>query len=141
MHAVRWALALLLAAFFAYFGVQKFIANPNPIFSLIAERSGIALFEPTVRMLTGAAELIAAVLLAIPATRRLGALLGLAILLGAIGFHFSPWLGIDVPGIGTSLFAMAVGGLVLTVAVLTLESRAGRPDPYRDRTVGESRSR
>jgi hypothetical protein len=47
-------------------------------------------------MLVGISELIAAILLILPATRIFGALLGLGILFGAIGFHLSPWLGISV---------------------------------------------
>ena len=59
---VRWGAALLLAAFLAFMGIQKFVplGEPNLIFSIIAERSGISLFEPAVRMLVGVAELFAA---------------------------------------------------------------------------------
>ena len=49
-------------------------------------------------------------------------MLGLLILIGAIVFHFSPWLGIDVPGIGPSLFYTALAGLALNLVVLVLES-------------------
>ncbi len=114
MKHLSLILALLLAAGFIFFGVQKF-GTTNPVFSIIAERSGIGLFEPLVRMMTGAGELLAALMLLIPAARKLGTLLGLAILIGAIGFHLSPWLGINVPGIGHGLFATAVIMLVINV--------------------------
>ena len=114
MNHLSLILALLLAAGFIFFGVQKF-GTTNPVFSIIAERSGIGLFEPLVRMMTGAGELLAALMLLIPAARKLGTLLGLAILIGAIGFHLSPWLGINVPGIGHGLFATAVIMLVINV--------------------------
>ena len=65
-------------------------------------------------MLTGVAELGTALLSLIPRTRLLGALAGLGVLIGAIGFHLSPWLGINVPGIGHGLFITAVIMLVLT---------------------------
>lgn len=114
MKHLSLILALLLAAGFIFFGVQKF-GTTNPVFSIIAERSGIGLFEPLVRMMTGAGELLAALMLLIPAARKLGTLLGLAILIGAIGFHLSPWLGINVPGTGHGLFATAVIMLVINV--------------------------
>lgn len=111
-------LSLIVAALFLFFGVQKFIANPNPIFSIIAERSGISLFEPGIRMITGVAELGAGLLILLPKTRKLGALLGLAIVSGAILFHLSPWLGISVPGMGHGLFITAVVLFVLNLILI-----------------------
>lgn len=125
MTGIRWALALMLAAFFVFMGAQKFGAT-NDIFELIAAKSGIRFFEPYVRMATGAAEIVAALLLILPKTRMKGALLAMMILIGAIGFHLSPWLGIDVGGnMGKSVFIMAMGAFVLTAAVFGLE-RASR---------------
>ena len=124
MNMMRWILALMLAAFFVFMGAQKFGAE-NIIFAAIAKNSGIGLFEPFVRMATGAAELLTAVLLILPKTRMKGALLALAVLLGAIGFHLSPWLGISIEGMGNSLFIMAIGALVLTCSVMALEKASG----------------
>ena len=76
------------------------------------------------RMITGAAEILTAILLVVPKLRTNGARIGLLVLLGAIGFHLSPWLGISVEGMGNSLFMMAIGGLILTSAVLLLERLA-----------------
>ena len=116
MKNVLLILALVVAAGFIFFGVQKF-GSENIIFATIAERSGISLFEPLIRMLTGVAEVGTAILILIPRTRFLGALAGLGVLAGAIGFHLSPWLGINVPGIGHGLFITA---LVLTALTATL---------------------
>lgn len=121
MNKVTLILSLLVAAGFVFFGVQKFGAT-NPIFSIIAERSGISLFEPVIRMLTGVAEIVTALLILFPRTRLLGALAGLGVLAGAIGFHLSPWLGINVPGIGHGLFITAVTMFVLT-AILFVRLR------------------
>lgn len=121
MKHLNLILAIILAIGFIFFGVQKFGAT-NPIFSIIAQRSGISLFEPVIRMATGAGELAAAALLLYPKTRNLGILAGLAILIGAIGFHLSPWLGINVPGIGHGLFITAVAMLILNL-VLAVRSR------------------
>ena len=122
--------AILLAAFLAMMGMQKFGAE-NFIFATIAERSGISLFEPVIRMLTGAAELGAAVLLLIPRTRLFGALGAVAIIGGAIMFHLSPWLGINVamaPGEEPSpmLFMMATGSFLLAIFTLILARASGR---------------
>lgn len=68
-------------------------------------------------MLTGAAEVVTAILILVPRTRLLGALGGIGVLAGAIGFHLSPWLGISVPGMGHSLFFMALGLLALNAAL------------------------
>lgn len=120
MIILRWVLVLVLAAFFVFMGAQKF-GSENIIFATIAERSGISLFEPVVRMVTGTAEILTAILLVIPKMRTNGARIGLLILLGAIGFHISPWLGISVEGMGSSLFMMALGASILTCTVLFLE--------------------
>ena len=113
-------LAYVLAAGFLFFGVQKFGAT-NEVFDIIAQRSGISLFEPGIRVLTGMAEIAVAVMLVLPKarTRILGAGLGYILLVGAIGFHVSPWLGINVPGIGHGLFFTAVALLTINIFALS----------------------
>ncbi len=125
MTKATLALSLVLAAGFVFFGVQKFGAE-NIVFETLAERSGIFLFEPYIRYLTGVGELTAAVLLLLPRTRLVGALIGLGLLVGAIGFHLSPWLGINVPTIGHGLFytALAMTALIVTNTVLLKKSGA-----------------
>ena len=71
-------------------------------------------------MLTGVAELGAGLLILMPKTRKLGALAGLAIVTGAIGFHLSPWLGISIPGMGHGLFITAVVLFVLNLLLLAV---------------------
>ena len=121
-NIIKHGAAILLAAFLVMMGVQKFGAE-NIIFATIAERSGIALFEPQIRMLTGVLELIAAVLLLIPGIRSLGSLLAFSLIGGAIAFHLSPWLGIMISMASgapatSSLFLMAVGSFLLSCFVL-----------------------
>jgi uncharacterized membrane protein YphA (DoxX/SURF4 family) len=107
-------LSPLLALAFIVFGVQKIPPN-NLIFQTLADNSGIGLFEPVIRVLTGVAELVAGGLLLFNRTRMTGAALGLLVLLGAVGFHLSPWLGINVPGVGSGLFYIAMTMLALNV--------------------------
>ncbi len=132
MKILNWGLAILIAAFFVMMGSQKFM-GANPIFQYIAEHSGIGLFEPGVRMLTGAAEIAAALLILLPRTRTLGALLAIAVLAGAIVFHLSPWLGISVSTAFTAdggygektpmIFIMAVSFLVLSAGLLFIQRK------------------
>jgi len=110
-------LPLVLGAGFIFFGAQKFGAE-NAIFEIIAERSGLSFFEPHIRRLTGVAELAAGLLLILPRTRKLASLLGFGILLGAVGFHLSPWLGINVPGIGHGLFFTAFAMTALNTVLI-----------------------
>jgi uncharacterized membrane protein len=125
MGKLTLILSLVLAIGFAFFGVQKFGAE-NIVFETIAERSGISLFEPTIRYLTGLAELAVAGLFLIPRTRLLAALGGFGLLVGAIGFHLSPWLGINVPTIGHGLFFTALALFVLTIVTAFLLQKEGR---------------
>lgn len=97
-RVLSWALALTLAGLLLFEVWQAFFwLHPNAVFGLIALRSGISFFEPWMRYIVGALEVLAVAMLLWPATRPKGALLSLAIVLGAIGFHLSPWLGIAIP--------------------------------------------
>lgn len=112
LHALSWILRLLVAAILAQTLFFKFTAAPESVF--IFERLGI---EPWGRIGSGLAELLAAVLLLVPATVSLGALIALGVITGAVGAHLTR-LGIEVQGDGGLLFAMALlvlfasGGLV-----------------------------
>jgi hypothetical protein len=72
--------------------------------------------EPWGRWASGAAELAAVVLLLVPRTAALGAVLALGVMAGAIGAHLTG-LGIEVQGDGGTLFALA---LVTTAASATV---------------------
>lgn len=83
----------------------------------------------------GSAELIACILLLIPATRHWGALFGFCILCGAIFFHIFTPLGIAVefpgaqPGGDPLLFYMAVAAVSCLLALVVM---------YRQRYFGKS---
>jgi hypothetical protein len=72
--------------------------------------------EPWGRIGSGVAELIAAVLLLIPATAGIGAILALGIISGAILSHLTK-LGIQVQGDGGLLFGLAVTVFVCALLV------------------------
>ena len=73
--------------------------------------------EPWGRWASGAAELVAVVLLLVPRTAALGGLLGLGVMTGALGSHLTR-LGIDVQGDGGMLFALAIVTLVASATVV-----------------------
>jgi putative oxidoreductase len=63
--------------------------------------------EPWGRWLSGIFELIASVLLLVPKTQILGAVLGMGVMMGAIASHIL-FLGISVQGDGGLLFGLAL---------------------------------
>lgn len=73
--------------------------------------------EPWGRLGVGALELIAAVLLLIPATAWLGGVLALGLMLGAIGMHLTI-LGIVVQNDGGYLFMLAILVALCSVYIL-----------------------
>jgi hypothetical protein len=127
IQIVSWALALAFAAALIFLvGLPKFIGpEPNPIFALIAGRTGLSLFEPYLRYATGAAELVAAILLVIPRTRFYGAMLAGAVTLGAIGFHLSPFLGVQIPQMDQLVPLLQAGRSVAEIDAMGLPTDGG----------------
>lgn len=136
MKNVRWGLSVLLAVFLVFMGSQKF-GDANPVFSYIAEMSGIALFEPVIRTMVGIAEMAAAILILLSTfsgrLRGVGALVSTALIAGALGFHLSPWLGINAPVAFTTdggyefspmLFGMAVAFFLISVVLVWMDREA-----------------
>ena len=134
-----WALSLFVAfifvqsTFFKFSGAEETVI----IFSTIAAwMSSIGLPEALATAFgrfgaygVGTAELIAAALILVPATRRLGASLSLLVISGAIFFHLFTPLGIDrvIDQAGTTdggaLFATAVAVWASSALVLALAGR------------------
>lgn len=109
---VSWVLQLVVAGillqtlFFKFTGAAESIY----IFSTLGA-------EPWGRIGSGVVELIASILLLVPATTTIGAALALAVITGAILSHLAI-LGIEVQGDGGLLFVLAVvvflaSGLIL----------------------------
>lgn len=78
--------------------------------------------EPFGRIGVGIAELIAGILLLIPKTAWLGALLSIGLMLGAVIMHLTI-LGIEIKNDGGILFTTAVITLLLSVVILFMERR------------------
>jgi uncharacterized membrane protein YphA (DoxX/SURF4 family) len=108
---VAAAVILLQTLFF------KFTAAPESVY--IFTKVGL---EPWGRIGSGIAELIAAILILIPATTWLGAGLTLAVMAGAIFSHLTV-LGVVVMDDGGLLFGLALAVAVCSIALLFLQRR------------------
>jgi putative oxidoreductase len=118
--AVDWACRLVAAAILFQTLFFKFTAAPESVHiftTLGIERWG--------RIASGVAELVACVLLIVPRTGALGALLALGVMSGAILSHLTR-LGIVVLDDGGLLFALALVVFACSATVLGLE-RASLP--------------
>ena len=96
--------------------------------------------EPWGRIGSGVVEMIAAMLILIPRTVALGAILALATMVGAVGAHLSR-LGVVVKEDGGLLFGLALTVLTGSLALLIIH---GRQIPWLGRrpgTVGNHPSR
>jgi uncharacterized membrane protein YphA (DoxX/SURF4 family) len=109
-----WVLQLVVAGillqtlFFKFTGAAESVY----IFSTLGA-------EPWGRIGSGVVELIAAILLLVPATATIGAALALAVITGAILSHLTV-LGIDVQGDGGLLFGLAIAVFVASGVILLL---------------------
>jgi len=97
-----WILRLLAAVILLQTLYFKFSAAPESIY--IFSKIGM---EPWGRITTGIFELIAGILILIPATTAYGASLAIALMAGAIFFHLTK-LGISVQNDGGQLFIYAL---------------------------------
>jgi putative oxidoreductase len=105
------AVIMLQTLFFKFSGAEESIY----IFTTVG-------MEPWGRFLVGAMELVAAILILIPATSWLGALLALGLMTGAIGMHLTI-LGISVKDDGGYLFFLAVVVAASSALVLYVERK------------------
>ena len=107
-----WVLRLLAAIILLQTLYFKFTAAPESIY--IFSRIGM---EPWGRIGTGILELIAGVLIVIPATTAFGSLLAVALMAGAIFFHLTK-LGVNVQHDGGQLFLYALVVFLSSIALV-----------------------
>jgi len=106
---------LLQTLFFKFTGAEESVY----IFSSVGTFVGIPAVEPWGRIGSGVIELIASILLLVPATASLGAILTIGTMAGAIVSHLVI-LGIEVKGDGGLLFGLALTALTGSVIILVL---------------------
>lgn len=115
-----WALRIIPAVIMLQTLYFKFSAAPESV--ALFEQLGM---EPFGRIGVGVGELIASILLLIPRTTWMGAVLGLGLMAGALFFHLTI-LGIVHNGDGGALFGMATVAF-LCCAVLVWQNRGQVP--------------
>jgi uncharacterized membrane protein YphA (DoxX/SURF4 family) len=113
LNILIWVLRLTAAVIMLQTLYFKFTAAPESVY--IFSALGM---EPLGRISVGCMELIAAILIIIPRTTGLGALMGAGIMSGALFFHLTK-LGIVVQNDGGQLFILALI-VFISCAVLAL---------------------
>ena len=117
MKTFSWIARIVVALILVQTLFFKFTAAPESVY--IFETGGM---EPWGRIGSGIAELVAAILLLIPRTKVIGALMALGIISGAIFLHLTT-LGIKVQGDGGTLFYLAVAVFVFSAALAVLHRK------------------
>jgi hypothetical protein len=106
---------LLQTLFFKFTGAEESVY----IFTTLGRFVHVAGVEPWGRIGSGVIELIAGLMLLVPATASLGAALAMGVMAGALASHILV-LGIEVKGDGGLLFALALTAFVGSAVVLVL---------------------
>lgn len=109
-----WILRILAAIILLQTLFFKFTAAPESVY--IFSKIGM---EPWGRIGIGVMELIASILILIPATTLFGAMIGTGLMAGAIFFHITR-LGISVQNDGGQLFIYALIVLLSSVAIIII---------------------
>lgn len=109
-----WALQLVVAVILLQTLFFKFTGAAESVY--IFSTLGV---EPWGRIGSGIVELVAAILLLVPATVTVGAALALVVIVGAIVSHLTV-LGIAVQGDGGLLFLLALTVFIGSAAILVL---------------------
>jgi len=117
LSIVSWMLQLVAAAILFQTLFFKFTGAEESVY--IFTKLGM---EPWGRIGSGVVELVAGVLLLIPRTVPLGALVALGVISGAIVSHLTK-LGIVVQNDGGMLFGLAVVVFVASAVVLAIRRR------------------
>jgi uncharacterized membrane protein YphA (DoxX/SURF4 family) len=122
VDVIPWLLAVFIAYIFLFYLQFKFTGHPGSVqlFTTITDWLGLHGYEKVMRIGTGSMELIASILLLIPATQVVGAALALGIMTGAIFFHLVSPLGVDPYGDGGVLFHQACGVWLSSVVILLI---------------------
>lgn len=84
-----------LGLFLVSSGLAKFAGGH--VFQYIEHRSGLDIFHPYMNHATGVAEVLAGAFILFRTTRLVGGAMAAGIMVGAVGFHLSPWLGVSMP--------------------------------------------
>lgn len=114
---ISWVLRIIAAIILLQTLYFKFTAQPESV--ELFTKLGV---EPWGRIGTGIIELITCILLLIPSTIAIGALLGIGLMAGAILSHIMV-IGIQSQGDGGQLFILALIVLVCCLVLLVIKKQ------------------
>ncbi len=144
-----WVLGLFLAVMLLWVAADTLAPQPpaqNHLFAVFRDASGVAYFEPLGRFGVGVLEVLAALLILVPFTRRIGAILSFVIMLFLAALVVQLVIqGITVPvdtiGEGgvvstaetdpSGLFYLILGLLVASIAVIVIHPGRNAETEYR----------
>ena len=109
LRILTWPAALGIAGVLLWYEQYKLTGNPGSVylFTVLSDWLFISGYEKPFRLAVATAEILASLLVVIPATRMVGAAIALGIMSGAIFFHLVSPLGIDPYDDGGTLFKEA----------------------------------
>jgi len=116
---ISWVLRLVAAVILLQTLYFKFTGHPESV--ELFTKLGV---EPWGRIGTGIIELIASILLLVPATVFIGAFLGVGLMAGAILSHLTV-IGIESKGDGGQLFYLAITVLFCCLIIMLLHKAQG----------------
>lgn len=119
-NAMCWTAAGYIAFILLWYEQYKLTGHPGSVglFTTLTDWAGFPGYEKVMRLGVAICEIIASIVILIPATQALGAIGALMIMTGAIFFHIVTPLGVDPYGDGGILFKEACA--VWTCAWLVL---------------------
>ncbi len=122
---VAWAMAAFIVYIYVWYLQYKFFGHPGSVelFTTLTDWLGFKGHEKLMRIGTGSMELLASILLVIPATQVVGAAFSLGIISGAIFFHLASPLGVDPYGDDGVLFKQACAVWVASAGILLIRRR------------------
>lgn len=108
-NAACWTAAAYIAFIFLWYEQYKLFGHPGSValFTTLTDWAGFPGYEKVMRLSVAICEIIAAILILVPATQGLGAIGALMIMTGAIFFHIITPLGVDPYNDGGILFKEA----------------------------------
>jgi len=114
---IDWLFRIAIAIILLQTLYFKFTGHPESV--ALFSKLGV---EPWGRIGTGIIELIAGILILVPATALIGAALSLGLMAGAIASHLFV-IGIESDNDGGQLFMLAIIVLVLSLVVLAMRRK------------------
>ena len=115
LSIIGWVMRIAVAAILLQTLFFKFTGAEETVY--IFDKLGLG---DAGRIGSGVGELIAAILILVPRTAWMGALMAMGIITGAIVSHLTV-LGIEVMGDGGSLFFLALSVFIGSLVILRLE--------------------